>query len=313
MAIERPPHDSVGDRSYLRKYRPSNEEIARFHVVKPGKWETLESVARANGLTTKQLVAFNFPGSVVNGSVDSAIVNWYLHYHAEMNCPETRNKKNRMFVGGEKLAIPWRVEYIEFDEPLIVEGNVLSPAPAAIPNVWFGGGYKAGTTFAVVGIETTQIVCVRSDGKKGFTATVSGKRFPAAGFGASGGPVLVFITSMKSPGQLQGLLSGGTDFSIAIGGKYDAVLRGPKTAKAIEALSRFASKYGKAGEKALKASKSLVKYNGQIQDVVKLLGMKFDHYEPQVFSVGSPWGGFGLEASIHFTVSDFTVEKTVDF
>lgn len=312
MAIERSPSASVGDRNYLIRYRPAEELIARYYTVKAGKTETLETVARSNGLTVKSLVAFNFPGSVVNGSIDPAIVNWYLHYHENMKCPETHNKKNRMFKGGEKLAVPRSVEYIQFDEPLVVEAKVAPPAPTAIPKVWFGGGYKGGTTFGLVGIETTQIVCVRSDGKKGFTATVSGKRFPALGVGASGGPVLVFITSMKSPGELEKLLTGGTDFSLAIAGKFNSVLKGPRTAKAIEALSKFASKYGKSGRAGLKAGKYLVEYNGQLQDVVKLLGMKFDHYEPQVFSVGSPWGGFGLEASIHFAVSDFTLETVVD-
>jgi len=190
---------------------------------------------------------------------------------------------------------------------------VIEVKAPAVPGVWFGGGYKAGTTFGVVGNETAQIVCVAADGRQGFTATITGTRFPALGVGASGGPILVLITSMRSPGALARLMTGGTDYSLAVGAKFDTLLKGGKYARATQALADFAAKYGKRGAQGLKAAKTLVKYNSQISDIVKALGMKLDHYEPQIFSIGSPWGGFGAEASVHFTVSEFHVESVVNF
>jgi len=305
MAIERPPGPTVGAPTVLKRYRPPQDEVAKYHHVSPGGKENLETVARANGISVKELVAFNFPGTVVDDKIVPPVINWYLRHHVEFDCPETRDGKNRMFKGHEKLAIPHRMTYIEFDDPLVIVGQVPTP------NLWFGGGYKAGTTFGVVGIETAQIVCVRSDGKAGFTATISGTRFPALGLGASGGPIVVLITAMKSPGQLSSLMTGGKDFSLAVGGKFDSFLTNPKTARAMKALAKFAEKYGKTGASGMKAGKALVKYNSQLVDAVRLLGMKLEHYEPQVFTMGSPWGGFGAEASIHFTVSQFHVEATM--
>jgi len=305
MAIERPPASTVGDHRVLERYRPPNDEVAKYHRVNPGCRESLETVARANGITVKELIAFNFPGTVIGGEIVPPVVNWYLGHHVEFRCPETADRRNRMFKGYERLAIPLRTTHIEFEDPLVVVGQ------PPVPNLWFGGGYKAGTTLGVVGVETAQIVCVRSDGKAGFTATVSGTRFPALGFGASGGPIVVLITSLQSPGELSQLLTGDKDYSLALGGKFDFLLANPKTTRAMQALSRFATRYGKAGAAGMKAGKSLVQYNGQIADAAKLLGMELDHHEPQVFSMGSPWGGFGAEASVHFTVSRFHVEATM--
>jgi hypothetical protein len=305
MAIERPPDRSVGDLSVLRRYRPPADTVAKYHQVAAAGRETLETVARANGISVKELIAFNFPGTVVGNQIAPPVVNWYLGHHEEFRCPETHDRSNRVFKGGERLAIPLRTTYIEFEDPLVVVGQ------APVPNLWFGGGYKAGTTFGVVGIETAQIVCVRSDGKAGFTATVSGTRFPAVGIGASGGPIIVLITSMNSPGQLSSLMTGGKDFSLAVGGKFDAFLANPRTARAMKALARFAETHGKAGQAGLRAGKGLVQYNGQILDAVRLLEMDLGAPEPQVFTMGSPWGGFGAEVSVHFTVSKFHLEATM--
>jgi hypothetical protein len=306
MAIERSPDPALGNQAALKRYRPPVDQIARYHVVKPGKQETLETVASANGISVMELLAFNFPGTVVRGNIVPPVVNWYLHYHVEFNCPETHDRHNRRFKGNERLAIPFRTTVINFDEPMVIVGRVPS-----VSGLWFGGGYKGGTTFGVVGIETAQIVCISADGSQGFTATVSGTRFPALGVGASGGPIVVLITSMKSPGQLSSLLTGDKDFSLAVGAKLETVVGSAKYAKAVKALSEFAQKYGKAGSTALKAGKALLEYNGQIADIAKLLGMDMNAAEPQVFTLGSPWGGFGLEASVHFTVQKFHVESVV--
>lgn len=309
MAIERTPAATVGTAKTLQKFRPPQKDVAKYHVVASGRRETLETVARSNGVSVKELIAFNFPGSVVDDKIVPGVVNWYLHNHKEFDCPETANRQNRAFKGHERIAIPFKQTFIEFVDPMIIEGK----APPAVSGVWFGGGYKMGTTFGVVGNETAQIVCVAADGRQGFTATITGTRFPALGVGASGGPIIVMITSMKSPNQLAELMTGGTDFSLAVGAKFDSLLKGGKYSRAVKAMAAFAAKHGKTGAKGLKAGKTLVKYNSQIADIIKALGMKLDHYEPEVFSIGSPWGGGGAEASVHFTVSEFHVESVVTF
>jgi hypothetical protein len=304
MAIERPPAPTVGSSDTLRKYRPPSDEIARYHVTQAGRKETLETVARVNSVSVKELIAFNFPGSVVNDAIVPGVVNWYLHHHTEFQCPETPNRLNRAFRGNEKIAIPHRTTVIDFVDPMVIEVQ-----PPALPGVWFGGGYKIGTTFGVVGNETAQIVCVAASGKQGFTATVTGTRL-GIGIGASGGPIIVLITSMSSPSQLTGHMSGGWDYSLAVGAKLESLMGG-RYARAVRALADFAAKHGKAGAAGLRAGRTLVKYNSQIADIVKMLDMKLDHYEPQMFSFGSPWGGFGAEASFHHSVSEFHVESVV--
>ena len=308
MAIERPPAPSVGSPATLKAFRPPPQEVARYYVVPPGKRETLETVARAAGYSVKELIAFNFPGSVVNDAVVPGVVNWYLHHHVEFDCPETKDRLNRVFKGGERIAIPLKRTYIEFVDPIVFD--IKTPPK---PRVWFGGGYKGGQTFGVVGNETAQIICISSDGRQAFTATVTGSRFPALGIGASGGPIAVLITSMKDPYELRKSLSGGKEYSLALGAKLDDVFGAGKYARATKAISDFAAKHGDKGLKGLKHAKTLVKYNSQITDMAKNLGMKFDAHEPQVYSLGSPWGGFGVEVSYHFTVSEYHVEHVTTF
>lgn len=96
MAIERPPDPAVGNQADLKHYRPPSDQVARYHTVKPGMKETLETVAGANGISVKELLAFNFPGTVVHGDIVPPVVNWYLHYHVEFNCPETHDQRNRL-------------------------------------------------------------------------------------------------------------------------------------------------------------------------------------------------------------------------
>ncbi len=308
MALERPPAATVGNAETLKKFRPPQQDVAKYHVVAPGRSETLETVAQSNGISVKELIALNFPGSVVNDIVVPGVVNWYLHHHKEFDCPETMNRQNRAFKGHERIAIPHRTTFIEFVDPMIIEGRT----PPPVSGVWFGGGYKGGTTFGVVGNETGQIVCVAADGRQGFTATITGTRFPAFGLGVSGGPIIIMITSMKSPNQLASpFMTGGWEYSLAFGPKFDSLLKGGKYSRAVKAIADFAAKYGKRGAQGLKAGKTLVKYNSQIVDIVKALGMKLDNYEPQIFTIGSPWGGGGTEVSFHHTVSEFLVESVV--
>ena len=99
MSIEHPPEPSIGIQSTLRRYRPPKDEIAKYHVVAPGRRETLETVARANGIGVKELLAFNFPGTVVRDRIVPAVVNWYLRHHSEFKCPATNDWKNDLVKG----------------------------------------------------------------------------------------------------------------------------------------------------------------------------------------------------------------------
>jgi len=106
MALERPPSLQAAAPETLKRFRPPNEKVLRYHVVVSGSAETLVTVANANHMSVETLVDFNFPGAVRWGKIVPEIVNWYLNHHEGFRCPDTADGKNRRFKGGEKLAIP---------------------------------------------------------------------------------------------------------------------------------------------------------------------------------------------------------------
>ena len=107
MALnEVPPAPAFGSWEALKTFRPDKARTIRTHVVK-SRTEDLRSVAQANGVDVAQLIKFNFPGSVdEKGAVLYGVVNWYLHHHKEFHCPDTLNRQNRRFRGGETIYIP---------------------------------------------------------------------------------------------------------------------------------------------------------------------------------------------------------------
>ncbi|MGD2068760.1 MAG: hypothetical protein PVI57_08820 [Gemmatimonadota bacterium] len=306
MAIERAPAPTVGSIETLRRYRPPSREVAWYHVTQPGRSETLESVARANGVALRDLVAFNFPGSVVDGVILQPVVNWYMGRHVEFGCPDSRDGRNRALRGHERLAIPRPGTFIELDDPVVTEGRV---APAR-RGVWFGGGYKTGTTPGS-NVETARIACVAADGTRGFTATLAGT---GLGVGAEAGdaPIIVLITSLRSPGQLDEPGEGRLELARPAEVEPHDVLGG-RHGRAGRALGRFAEKYGRRGAAGLEAGRTLLKYGAEIVDLAETLGMQLDHPEPQVLTVESSWSALAADAPFLHSVSKFRVESVLSF
>lgn len=124
MAIEQPPSPEFGNQKDLMRYTPPENLIAKLYFVKPGYEETIESVAMENNVTPKDLLDFNFPGSVVDGKVDKAVTNWYLNHHINFHCPDTHDGQNRRFRGGETLAIPHKIVSQGLSEATVVKSFV---------------------------------------------------------------------------------------------------------------------------------------------------------------------------------------------
>ena len=108
MALERPPKYAQLNPEMIKSFRPSEDGISVWHTVTSGRHESLQVLATRYGVPVEQIIEFNFPGSVENGRVIPEIVNWYLHHHTGFGCPETPDRKNRIFKGGEKVAIPYK-------------------------------------------------------------------------------------------------------------------------------------------------------------------------------------------------------------
>jgi hypothetical protein len=124
MAFERPPRHALLDPRACKTYRPPPEKVYFWHSVR-GPNDSLKEIARRHHISLERIVALNFPGSVEHDRMIPEVVNWYLHYHEDFHCPETRDKKNRIFKGGEKIAIPFSGS-VEIGEPIIVKKRPVS-------------------------------------------------------------------------------------------------------------------------------------------------------------------------------------------
>ncbi len=129
MAFERPPKYASLNPEGIKTYRPPNDKVMTWHSVSPGYHESLRTVSTRYRVPLERIIQFNFPGSVENGHIVPEVVNWYLHHHAAFGCPETHDKKNRMFRGGERVAIP-HLGYVQIGEPTI--GRSHTPKPVRL-------------------------------------------------------------------------------------------------------------------------------------------------------------------------------------
>src|SRR5215216_773258 len=123
MSLERPPRYAFLNPEAIKTYRPSDEQVFAWYTVASGRHENLGTLAARYHVSVEKIIEFNFPGSVEHRRVVPEIVNWYLHHHKGFGCPETHDRKNRIFRGGEKLAIPF-VGRIELGKPVILKKPV---------------------------------------------------------------------------------------------------------------------------------------------------------------------------------------------
>ncbi len=295
MALERPPAAKWGKHEDLKKFRPAKDITTTYHNV-TDKMQGFLWLSQRYNVTANQIIGLNFPGAIENGRVIPEVVNWYLRNHVEFNCPETFDKKNRVFKGGEKIAIPKKVLNIE--DPIVIV------APSKKTNIWVGAGYKIGMTFVAAGNETSKIACVSLDDPSPssvFSATGTGTRL-GPGIGASGSPMIVVITSMKDPHELNGLMNAGWGYNIALGPKLSSFLKAGRFAPLLASVEKYAEVIKNSGKVGTAVTK-LAEYNSQIVDIVKMAGMETDAAEPQILAIESPVGGFGGEISVVHTVT----------
>ena len=102
---EHPPKYHFLNPAHFTSCRPADDLVYFWHTVIAG--ESFRTLAELHRVPVHKLIEFNFPGSVEEGRVNPAIVNWYLHHHEGFRCPMTRDCLNRIFKGGERVAIPY--------------------------------------------------------------------------------------------------------------------------------------------------------------------------------------------------------------
>lgn len=126
MALERPPKYSFLNPEAIKAYRPPDNEVSIWHTVTSGLQENFTTIAAKHRVPVDRIIGFNFPGSVENGRILTEVVNWYLHHHRGFGGPETRDRRNRMFKGGEKVAIPY-ISKVDIGEPIFLSQKKPTP------------------------------------------------------------------------------------------------------------------------------------------------------------------------------------------
>ena len=262
--------------------------------------DDLGSVARANGITEKDLVIYNF------NTVNSAEINWYLRHH--VGCiAATHDRKNWMFTSHAKpgiIYIPpksgWKRPSFPSETPGKLAALPTPPGSIKHSGLWFGLGGQTGGTLFLVGKDTVE-ACLYSwdDYHNSFWMNIDGWRF-GAGLGASIGGALVVATGVDQPKDLDGFPAGGFDFQASMGGKWGDL---GKAAKDLNAVRKVAS-----GAKLIDKTISLAEWE-KLRDFIWDL-YKADHINTHELGVdvfAIPGLGAGLELGVYYGFGSVSV------
>lgn len=122
----RPPKHARLNPELAKTHMPPDDKVLLWYTVKNPKYDNLGTIAAQFHMPPEKLIEFNFPGSVEHGDLVPEIVNWYLANHVRFLCPETPDKKNRIFKGGERIAIP-RPGHVPSGPPSSTNVTVAAP------------------------------------------------------------------------------------------------------------------------------------------------------------------------------------------
>jgi hypothetical protein len=271
------------------------------YKVKSGdSWYTLAErpEVKGAGMTARDLCFFNFR------TLHPPEINWYLH--RKVGCQMfTREGKNYIFTSSDKPGIVYLPKI--GPKPPVTE---LSPKKNQERfNAWFGLVGKAGTMFAVVGIETVAgYVASLDDVGKGIAVAASINRL-GVGVGVSGGLSFILITGVKSPNDLNGYQQLDKDFNLALGENWGKMGKAAAKVKKLSPLVQAIIKTGAKTPGALK--KILAAEPDKWVELVKAAKAVKDYGEidprgdPNVFMFDVPLLGVGTEASAFYGLANF--------
>jgi len=283
------------------KYVPDHGEA---HAVATGEsWWTLAELplVRQLHMSAGDLCYFNFK------TRNPREINWYLHH--KVGCRLlTHDRKNYMFSSADR-----------FNKDAASPGIVY--LPAAIPvhrtapkvdeprlDMWVGLGVKGGTMFAVAGIETMEGLAVGIDQPHKWMALQASTTRLGLGWGASGGVCLIVVTGVREPSELTGFMSGGGDFTLALGENWDKIAKARGAAKKfmpiMDVIAKIGAKTPHGLKTALKAEPD--RYGDLVKAVMQFRETIGCREEQNVYLVDIPWLGTGAEASLFHGVATFT-------
>lgn len=276
------------------------------YVVASGEsWWTLAELprVRAARMSASDLCYFNFK------TRNPREINWYLHH--KVGCREvTRNGNNYVFSGHDRSNRKAATPGIVYLPPVGTALPTVTPAADELRlDLWVGLGGKAGTMFAVAGIETMEGLGVSIDPPHTWMALQASINRLGIGWGASGGVCLIVVTGVNKPSQLNGFQTGGKDFTVALGENWDKIAKAGGAAKKfaplINAIMKIGAKTPKALKAALKADPD--RYGDLLKAALQFresMGAAVE--EQNVYLVDIPWLGGGAEASLYYGVANYT-------
>lgn len=203
--------------------------LSMSYTVKDG--ETWETIARAHGLKSSDLIFANF------GTHDCLEINWYLHHY--VGCPlPTGDGKNWRFSSHANpgiIHIPLRTLVMP---PLVIEGHLEGRA-SILKNVWAGAGKSHSGDLFVIGAQdmTAKVYNLgdRAPNIRNAVININGYKF-GPGLGADVSAVFVMAVGFENAKDMIGV-DGDKDFDIALGTRLSDFLKGLKyLGRGIESL-----------------------------------------------------------------------------
>ena len=280
------------------------EQSIPYTVSSKDSWDTLalRSDVQSSGMSAYDLCFFNFK------TRNPAEINWYLKH--KVGCRHvTRDGLNYMFSNADKHTpnVPNPGVIYLPKHGTIAPVHETTDEPTL--NAWLGIVGKAGTMFAVVGIETVTGAVVSLDDPTKWMAIGAAVNRVGLGWGASGGAAFVFISGVSSPQQLNGWQQADGDFNFAIGENWGKMAKSASKLKkikpVIEAMAKISAKTPGGLKKLLKTEPDryidLVKAVKSVRDYRGLKGGE----EPEVFMWDVPWLSGGVEASVFYGLQNF--------
>jgi hypothetical protein len=167
---------------------------------------------------------------------------------------------------------------------------------------WFGAGVKIGGMVGPGGYDwlLATMYNLEAPSSNKFILRASTRR---AGWGAGGGAgaVIVFVTGIYSPNDLNKIRFEDWDWSLAIAGKWSGLLKWAAKAPALKALVNSARVAKYADYDLISKAASIVKAS------MDGYGLKPDRTEPSFVAMDIPIGGVGMEAAYYRGITSFTV------
>ena len=167
---------------------------------------------------------------------------------------------------------------------------------------WIGLGLKGGGTLAFVGMESVVGFANNlSYLKHSQQITISSLR-AGAGLGGGAGITAILVYNCIDLQWLNGTRTTDWGFNLAVGGKWDGVVKALGTSKFFMTLAKWGVKLHKATPEAVENIRTGASLVWSAYDIQKMNG-------PKLVTIDIPFAGIGVEASLHYLDGEISIGK----